>query len=295
MNSSNILCNTNWFLDPEVSRSSITTFVCIQSCLILLTLFANSAEVIVVWSAEDSVGTNKTILLSLCISDLLHGLITQVVYTTFLVFQLYGRNLCFLTHISRNSCLLLTHVSVLSLWLASAERYLCIIHPFLYQRYLYSGIWRITVAVVWGLSILITILCYFFHAGGLALVLSIFMSCIGIGLINIKIAIAAMKARREIRQQHACVGQVDQRGRQSAKLFALLIALTIICYAPFCYGVLVTRIGTATHSEKKIVNWLWCLLTVSSVLNPICYCLMNKTLRRRCLKLFKIGQTPNLQ
>ena len=155
------------------------------------------------------------------------------------------------------------------------------------QRYLYSGLWRITVAVVWGLSIFITILCHFYHAGGLALVLSIFMSCVGIGLINIRIALAVMKAKREIRQQHASVGQTDQRGRQSAKLFALLIVLTLICYAPFCYSVLVTRIGTATHSEKMIVNWLWCLLTVSSVLNPICYCLMNKALRRRCLKLFK--------
>ena len=282
-------------MDPKISRDSIITFACVQSLLVLVILFVNAVELIVVWRAEECVGTKKTILLNLCISDFLHGLITQGAYTVFLVFQACGKTICFLARAATSSCLLFTHVSILSLWLASAERYLCIIHPFVHQRYLHSNLWAVTVVLVWGVAIFITIFCHFYYVGGLALAVSIVISCVGIGLMYIRIAIIVSKARKVIHQQHASVGNVDEGRRRSAMLFAVLVVLTIICYAPFSYCVLLTRVGTPTQSEKITLNWLWCLLIVSSVLNPICYCLMNKTLRRKWLKLFKANPTHNLR
>ena len=293
MNASEVLCEIYWIMDPEVSRDSIITFACIQSFFVLVTLFANAIEIIVVWGAEECVGTKKVILLNLCVSDFLHGLTTQVVYIVFLVFQVYGRTICFLAQVAMSSCLLFTHVSILSLWLASAERYLCIIHPFVHQRYLHSNLWPITVAMVWGVAIFIAIFCHFYYVGGLALAVSIVISCVGIGLMYVRIASVVIKARKVIHQQHASVGSVDERSGRSAMLFAVLVVLTIMCYAPFSYCVLLKGIGILTQSEKIILNSLWCWLIVSSVLNPICYCLMNKTLRRKCLKLFKVEPSPN--
>ena len=293
MNDSKVLCETNWVMNPEASRNSII-LLSIQSFLILVTLFVNAIEVMVVWGAEECVGTKKAILLSLCISDFLHGLITQVAYTVFLVFQLYGRTICFLANACMSSCLFFTHASILSLWLASAERYLCIIHPFVHERYLHSSLWVVTVVLVWCVAVLVTVIHRFYFEGGLTLAVFILIACVGIGLMYVRIAIIVIKARKEIRQQHASVGNVDEGKRRSAMVFAVLVVLTIICYAPFSYCVLLTKLGTPAQSQKLAVNWLWCLLTVSSVLNPICYCLMNRTLRRKCLKLLKISHNPNL-
>ena len=295
MNASKSLCDAHWVMDPEVSRNGIITLVYIQSFLVLVTLFANAIEIIVVWGAEECVGTKKVILLNLCVSDFLHGLITQVAYIVFLVFQVYGRTICFLATACMSSCLLLAHVSILSLWLASTERYLCVVRPFVHERYLHSNLWVVTVVMVWGVAILVTILHRFYLEGGLTLAVSILIACVCIGLMYMKIASVAIKARKEIRQQHASVGNADERRRRSAMVLAMIVVLTIICYVPFSYCVLLAKIGAAAQFQKLVVNWLWCLLTFSSVLNPICYCLMNKTLRRRCLKLLKIGHYPNVQ
>ena len=288
MNKTSFLCNTNWIVDPEGNKTNIATLLGIQVFLVLITLFLNAVEFIVVWGAKECVGTKKAILLNLCISDFLHGLITQLIYTVFLAFQLNGRIICVVARACMSTCLLLTQVSSLGLLLASAERYLCIVHPFVHQRYEGSCLWVFSVAIVWTVAVIITILYYLNYKGGLILAASLVITCVSIGFMYAKIGILAIKARKEIQQQCASVGREQRKNRNSAKLIALLIVLSIICYAPFSYCILVTSVGRSNRSERVIVNWLWCLLTVSSVLNPICYCLINKTLRQKCLELFRI-------
>ena len=292
MNKSELSCEVPWILYAE--NDNICLLV-VQSLLALMTLLLNSIEFIVIWNAKQCVGTRKSILLNLCASDLLHGLTTQTMYIIFIGFQLHGRLVCFLPKVATYSCVLLTQVSILGLLIASVERYLCIIHPYIHQRYLHSYLWAILGISIWFIAITVTVLFHFGYGGGPLLSAFILIVCVCVGFIYVKIYYAAMKARKEIRKQHATVGNVEQRARPpAANMIAALVAISIVCYGPFTYCMLATTYDNSIYFDALVVNWLWCLLTLNTVLNPICYCIINKTLRRNLLRMLRFNRVRSI-
>ena len=206
-------------------------------------------------------------------------------------FKLSGSVTCFLSALALHCCVLLTQVSILGLLLASFERYLCIIHPFVNQRYQQSYIWCIVSIIIWIFAISATVLHYFEYMGGLVLHVSFVLVCICVAFIYIKIYYAAMKVRKHC----ATVGNVQQIARpQAANMIAALVVLSIVCYGPFTYYMLATTYDNSIYFDPLVVNWLWCLLALNTVLNPIYYCILNKTLRRKFLRMLWPNQVRSI-
>lgn len=282
------VCNIPWILNAENNRSLILATLCFQCILTTLTISLNSVEFYIIWKVTDCVGTKKAILLNMCLTDVLQGLTTQLANIVFLALQYHGRTICALALFVNITCYLLTNVSILALLLASAERYLAIVHPFVDQRYQQSHLWAVLVAIIWLLALCCTALYHFGHFPRLFLGTTIMTSCSCIVFLYVRIFQQVIRARKEIHQQSAGVGNAHQgRRRPSANMVAILVALSVICYAPFSLAIYVNPFEKKSRSDG-LANLLWCLLTVNTVLNPICYCMLNKTLRRKGARLFNI-------
>lgn len=280
-------CSVPWILDPQRNRPEIIILLSIQCVLLLPTLILNSAEFLVIWNSRECVGTKKPILLNLCTADLLHGLTTQTVYIAFLAFQLRGETICILAEMTNFSSFLLTEVSILALFLASIERYLCIIHPFVYQRYEENRFWLIAVMLSWAAASASSILLQLNYNMTPALGTVIVLGCLSIAFMYTRILIKALKIRKQIQHQSEGVGNTSHKQTKTARIIALLVLFSLISYTPFSYCLFFKQISEC-HVSRVTSNFFWCLLTVNAIVDPLCYCILNKTLRKDFLKMFKI-------
>ena len=158
-----------------------------------------------------------TILLHLCLADLLCNLTTQITYTAILFMQANntGRDkLCIAAKFINISGLFLCFASCSLLLFITAERYIAIFMPFRYERYKESKAVLMLVALAWVFSAAITSLLQLpvlSKSVALCLLGFLLLGGIFISIAHVKILCMARGVRRRIWQQSVSSAAVYTR------------------------------------------------------------------------------------
>ena len=298
MNESNI-CAETWMIRYTHGKSFLVHIISLLTVNALITLvgtFLNVSEILVILRLNSIPGTTKGILLNLCIADLLALIINEPMYIVLMSFELSRVSICPLANAVSIHCLALWIVSFSVLVLASFERFLCIQRPFMYERIKDTRLATILIAMIWIIAIGMSFWSWYErHTGGLLIVFAVVCAYTGIGSATIaflytKIYYSAYKARQRIRAQtssiHGTRGTRENGGRPKANMIAMIVILTLVCYAPLSLSNLLQRMKVITVGNIAI-NWFWSLMMLNTCVNPICFSILNKTLRRKLLQLWR--------
>ena len=288
-------CGEIWVLNPNANYLSGTLIILIliNGLSLCLTVFLNLSAMIVMWRIDHISGSNRPILFNLSLVDLLSGLVSQVLWITFMATQLSGNQFCSLARAATFCGLTLFAVSFLILVFASIDRYICIFHPFVYERVSSSGLFVKIIGCIWFTSLSTSVLYLFPEMKtainvGVAVINSI--GCCVITFIYARVIHLAFKVHQQIQDQMASVSnwptnRHEGRHRGSIKMTSFVVALSLLCYCPYGISLFITTF-TNTKIDPKVFGVLWTVALANTSIDPICYFVFNKTLRQRLLALW---------
>lgn len=291
MSSSQGICGTSWVIDigKDDSNSNLISLIAVNSLNSIITIFLNLSAIVIIWRLEQVPGSSRILLLSLSFTDLLTGMISQPIFITFMSLQVAGKNICILAKIATFVGLTLWVASFSTLVLASIERYLCIFYPFIHERINASNMFAVLLASFWVTGLLMASL---FQIEGIIKELSMIAAmfnaagCLIMALVYIRVYYLAQKVRREIRDQAQSVGNQSDHSSRSANMIAIIVALSLISYIPYGVAVYIDSLSDL-RVAALLFDWFWTLVMANSTINPICYCLLNKSLRKRTFDLWR--------
>ena len=282
-------------MDLNTSNASETLLILISmnGVSLSLAIFLNVSAMIVLKRIQDIPEGNKVTLFNLSLADFLAGSLSQALWIAFMTAQLLGDQICPLAKATTFFGLMLCAVSFSTLLLASIEKYICIFYPFFHERITNSRSFFHITASIWLVSLLTSTL-YLFPV--MKPVINIFLAvlnsigCCIIACIYARVFHFAYKVRKEIQDQAASVGN-RQRGRNSrrergsVKMIASVVGLSLLFYFP--YGICLYLVSfTQVKIDGKIFRILWTLSLANSFIDPICFFVLNKMLRKKMLALW---------
>ena len=283
-------------MDPNTHNATeiLVAFITINGVSLSLAIFLNVSAMIVLKRTQDIPGGNKMTLFNLSLADFLSGFLSQVLWIAFMTGQLLGHQVCSLANATTFCGLLLWTVSFLTLVLASIERYICILYPFSHERITNSRLFFYITLSIWFVAVLASIL-YLFPVMKPAVNISLgVINCIGCCIITYSYARVfhfAYKVRQEIQDQASSIGnrqtsRNNRRERGSIEMMAVVVGLSLLFYFP--YGIsLYIAIFTNIKIDAKAFQALWTFALANSFIDPICYFMLNKTLRKKMIALWR--------
>lgn len=290
------VCGELWVLNRNASDTSqlLLLLIILNIISFLLIVFLNSSAVIAIWRLEQIAGSTKEILLNLAITDLLSGLLSELLWIIFMGTQLAGYQNCILAKATTFCGLVLWTVSFSTLVLASIERYMCIFRPFSHNAVNTSKRFSAIIACIWVTGILLSILYQFQVMKETLLIMGAVVNSIGcsvIGFVYVRVCHFAYKVRKEIKAQAQSVHNESReaqpiRRRGSFNMVALIVGLSILFYFPYGVSLYITTLSS-TKVDARTFSFLWTLTLSNALIDPICYFLLNKTLRHKILDLWK--------
>ena len=285
-------CGEIWVLNPNIDNVSniLAVLMSINGVSLCCTVFLNASALVVIWQANHIPGSDRVILLSLSLANLLSGLISQVLWLSFMATQLTGNQICAIAKGVTFFGLLLGTVSFSVLVLASIERYLCIFHPFVHERISRSRTFAKIIVCLWFKALSISLM-YPFPALRAAVSIGIAatasLGCCAIAFIYARVCYLAYKVHQQIQDQARSVHNCSIRRQQgSIKMTAFVVGLTVLLYLP-CGISLYMMIFARMTINVTAFNFLCTIAITTTAVDPICYFILNRTIRRKLIALWR--------
>ena len=288
-------CGEIWVMDLNSSNASeiLLLLISINGVSLSLAILLNVSAMIVLKRIQDIPEGNKVTLFNLSLADFLSAILSQVLWIAFMTGQLLGHQICPLANATTFCGLMLWTVSFSTLVLASIERYICIFHPFHHERITNSKIFFYIMLSIWLIALLASTL-YIFPVMKLAVNISVAVinsiGCCIITCIYVRVLHLAYKVRKEVQDQASSVGnrqaeRKSRRERGSVKMIAVVVGLSLLFYFP--YGIsLYIAMFTSIKIDAKAFQALWTFALANSFIDPICYFMFNKKLRKKMIALW---------
>ena len=285
---------------PEYSSASVGTSVLIGAEFIA-TIFTILSNAIVLWTIARTTSLqtpSNTLLAALCCSDLFIGLITHPTFiATLMCLQLMREPSSMLMQVLKWSGITLSGMSFFTVLYITLDRYVAVCFPFLYERQATIKKYIAIVVSMWVFNILITILnqtAYTMYYGTVTVIaFGVMFYC------YIKIYLVIIKKERAIIPlgtigdvHRAAIRHNREERRKSYTIMILLAVFTISYLPPLAVTFAVYREHGNAHfcilPPNTAVMFLWSLffLTLSSMFNPIVYCIFMTPIRNAALKIF---------
>eukprot|EP00112_Aurelia_sp_Birch-Aquarium-sp1_P020646 Seg5376.1 transcript_id=Seg5376.1/GoldUCD/mRNA.D3Y31 product="Short-wave-sensitive opsin 1" protein_id=Seg5376.1/GoldUCD/D3Y31 len=238
------------------------------------------------------------LLLTLSITDFLHGAVTQIPYAVQCIIMYHGGDPGVVETFVPYAGYALGQVSFITLGTVSFERYLAIVHPFIYQRISKRHFLMAAISVSWFIPVLVTLITIgrsFRMLLGL-LLLQVFLGWLLTFFCYIKIILAIKNLLNRDKQRRS--SQNRQSGEEECRgvsTVAIILLAVVLSYTPFiiCSIYLVVRnkdgaVQMLTVVEFVLLQWSQVITMLNSGLNPIIYYFRLTGVRREFMKLFPI-------
>ena len=263
----------------------------------LFTIVANSILLLAIAKTKSLHTPSNMLLASLCFSDLLVGVVTQPVYLAFMLKLLLLETPCeTLITVLQWSGIILNGMSFIIVLYITIDRYVAVCHPFFYDRKSgiknYSIIMALT-CVYKAISPIATGSAYKIYYGAVTIVsFGVMFFC------YIKIySVIAEKERSVLRlgrigTEERHILHRNREEKSKAYTIIVLLAVFTLSYLPPLGATMAIYMTSHTIkicwlSPNTAVLFLWSIffLNISSVINPIVYCIYIRSIREAAVKL----------
>ena len=298
---SKLYCNQSSQFLPIFTELEDLRSTCIANCVfnIFLTYTAfmlNSVTIYAIYKTSTMPKTLKTLLLSLACSDVAVGLLSQPLYTFFLINWLRLHNPgCNTQQVRTISSSLFSTASFLSVVTVSVDRFLAVHFHLRYQELVTQrrvvivviGIWVhsafVSLMILWGLlstrDLINTVI------GAFSLIITF--------VVYIRIYLTVRRHKNQIHSMQIR----DETQSEELKSFIVLIKSTVgifyvylvflICYLPFLICMAVIPIYGSSIVLKKLFLFSLTLMYLNSSLNPVVYCWKMKHIRHAIIEILR--------
>ena len=286
--------------DPSSLGASIGTKVLIGVDIIptIFTIVANTILLLAIFKTKALHTPPNTLLAALCFSDLLVGAVSQPTFLVLVLKILLDEDPSeTLSPFVKMSGIVLNGMSFTIVLYITIDRYVAVCHPFWYQKHVSIKNYCIILALTWVCKIFIPVV------SGSSYVMiygAITLSSIGVmTFCYVRLYCVIAKKERSVLQ----LGRIGNEERETihrnkeersrAKTVLILLVVFLGTYIPA--SVLIVMIffpnkdaSICVLSSNKFVLFIWCIYVycLSSVINPIVYCIRMKTIKAATKKLF---------
>ena len=298
---SKLYCNQSSQFLPIFTELEDLRSTCIANCVfnIFLTYTAfmlNIVTIYAIYKTSTMPKTLKTLLLSLACSDVAVGLLSQPLYTFFLINWLRLHNPgCNTQQVRTISSSLFSTASFLSVVTVSVDRFLAVHFHLRYQELVTQRRVVIVVIGIWVHSAFVSLMILW----GLLSTRDLINSVIGAFSFIITFVVYIriyLTVRRHKNQIHSMQIR-DETQSEELKSFIVLIKSTVgifyvylvflICYLPFLICMAVIPIYGSSIVLKKLFLFSLTLMYLNSSLNPVVYCWKMKHIRHAIIDILR--------
>nr|XP_058968795.1 beta-4C adrenergic receptor-like [Pocillopora verrucosa] len=298
---SKLYCNQSSQFLPIFTELEDLRSTCIANCVfnIFLTYTAfmlNIVTIYAIYKTSTVPKTLKTLLLSLACSDVAVGLLSQPLYTFFLINWLRLHNPgCSTQQVRTISSSLFSTASFLSVVTVSVDRFLAVHFHLRYQELVTQRRVVIVVIGIWVHSAFVSLMILW----GLLSTRDLINSVIGAFSFIITFVVYIriyLTVRRHKNQIHSMQIR-DETQSEELKSFIVLIKSTVgifyvylvflICYLPFLICMAVIPIYGSSIVLKKLFLFSLTLMYLNSSLNPVVYCWKMKHIRHAIIDILR--------
>ena len=298
---SKLYCNQSSQFLPIFTELEDLRSTCIANCVfnIFLTYTAfmlNIVTIYAIYKTSTMPKTLKTLLLSLACSDVAVGLLSQPLYTFFLINWLRLHNPgCSTQQVRTISSSLFSTASFLSVVTVSVDRFLAVHFHLRYQELVTQRRVVIVVIGIWVHSAFVSLMILW----GLLSTRDLINSVIGAFSFIITFVVYIriyLTVRRHKNQIHSMQIR-DETQSEELKSFIVLIKSTVgifyvylvflICYLPFLICMAVIPIYGSSIVLKKLFLFSLTLMYLNSSLNPVVYCWKMKHIRHAIIDILR--------
>ena len=285
-------CDIFWIYIPQNQRqvympilASFNSLIGIATCLV---------NVVTLTALKKNLKPQNLILINLSTTDLCTGLLVQPLYITFLSGLSLDIEICNIWKAMLTITHLVSTVSFLTLVFAVIDRYIYIFLPFRYETTVRQKKVWILIVISWISGLIAMLMHEIKELRETAMIASLAFfggCCVFFILTHIKILSLACRVKRKIEDTNVRYNR-RQNGAKTFKVTTMLILLCGVLFTPYCTFSTVVhmnkRPATATHVIT--LHCLFTLLLINPLLDPVCYCLINKEVRSTVTRLLHIGK-----
>ena len=287
-------CDIIWIKIPQSERQiHMPILISLNSLIGAATCFMNIVSIFALKRYSDP---QHMILINLCVTDLCTGFLVQPLYITFLTGLLLDVELCNVLYAILIIFHLVTTISFLTLVFAVIDRYISIFYPFRYHTTITHKRVCIFIVVSW-ISGLVALTMHEIDAlRDIAMIASVAFfgsCCVFFIATHLKIFILACRVKKEIEDTNKRYNS-GQSGVRTFRVPAILVLLCGILFTPYCTFSTVAhlKIDEMKATAHAIVNhWLFTLVLVNSLLDPVCYCLLNSKIKAAIVRFLHRGRS----
>ena len=238
------------------------------------------------------------LLLTLSITDFLHGAVTQIPYGVECIIMYRGGDPGLVETFVPYAGYALGQVSFITLGTISFERYLAIVHPFRYQRVSKRQFLLAAISVSWFIPAVVTLITIgrsFRMLLGL-LLLQVLLGWLFTFFCYIEIILSIKKLLNRDKQRRSSENsQSNEEESRGITTVAIILLVVVLSYTPFiiCSIYLVVRYKNGdlqmfSMPEFMLLQWSQVITMLNSGLNPFIYYFRLAGVRREFTKLFPL-------
>ena len=230
------------------------------------------------------------LILNLAITDLLNGFFDMPLFYMVFRFIAEGKDPCVFVNIAMPCFVAASFQSFVVVTLIAVERYISVLHPFMYVSQLSKRNVAICTIVSWTVSLLVIIpllagknfaslIWLFFPVGIVGTAVNIYC--------YLKILYRARKTRLRIRNETARFSEANITSADRRFLFigGLIILSMLACFSIAASAAFMSLLRYRADVIRDIRCWNWTLIMANSLINPIITCTFCPHIRRRMLRL----------
>ena len=287
---------------PEItSRYKITAIVtsALMIPISMITILGNLLVIVALIRNKRIQSQSNILLGSLCLTDLLIGIIGQPIFIARRFLEINGSvttSFCDLQKIHIFFAYLGVGASITTLAIVSLDRWFAICRPFVYHEHQSVRKCIVVITVDWTLLLILMISPYIGVPSvsiyiGASIVMVISILTIVVCYINIYLVI--LRHKNQISEQ-AAVSHADPTEvrnerpaeRRKTNTIAIIIAALFACYAPHIITICIKSFtGRKLLLESRVFEMI---ILMNSSINPVIYCLRSSEIRTAAKEVLKV-------
>ena len=255
-----------------------------------ITFAVNLLTLVALCKSKDKTFITKAIFTSLCLTDMLTGILAQTFYGVLYITVFNAEKYCFLLLATIGCSYFFVATSFFALLAIHVERFLGVFHPFYHKRIKTdASLIKIIALTTWILTAVSVAVSFFTpHLIMYTILAAIFTPIVFVWSCYVQVKIVG-KVHRVMSRRRKVVPQTDLRTERKChfnrkdsranKTAGLILVAYIVCYTPSLIINILRFYDEKSNPLLAVRVWAETCVFLNSIFNPLLFCLQGREIR----------------